>query len=58
MAKKRNLLDRLDEVRTNSVTPEEFEKAWGMSVEEYREQIRAEKRELSQNSGNSANRHR
>ena len=41
MAKKRNLLDRLDEVRTNSVTPEEFEKAWGMSVEEYREQIRA-----------------
>lgn len=41
MAKKKNLLDRLDEVRTNSVTPEEFEKAWGMSVEEYREQIRA-----------------
>ncbi len=41
MAKNMNLLDRLDEVRTNSVTPEEFEKAWGMSVEEYREKIRA-----------------
>ena len=34
-----NLLDKIDEVRANSVTPEEFEKAWGMSVEEYRRKI-------------------
>lgn len=36
-----DILERIDEIRANSVTPEEFEKAWGMSVEEYRQKIRA-----------------
>lgn len=36
-----NILDRIDEIRANSVTPEEFEKAWGMNVDEYRQKIRA-----------------
>lgn len=41
MSKIMNLLERMDEVRANSVTPEDFEKAWGMSVEEYRQRINA-----------------
>jgi len=29
------LMDRIDEVRANSVTPEKFEKTWGCSLEEH-----------------------
>lgn len=35
MAKIKDLLDRIDEVRANSVTPEMFKEAWGYSLEEH-----------------------
>ena len=30
-----NLLDKIDELRAMSVTPEHFKKMWGYSIEEY-----------------------
>ena len=39
MAKKVDLLDRIDELHANSVTPEEFEKEWGISIEEHLRQM-------------------
>ena len=30
-----NLLDKIDELRAMSVTPEQFKKMWGYSIEEY-----------------------
>lgn len=33
--KKLKLLDKIDEVRANSVTPEEFKQIWGLSLEEH-----------------------
>ncbi len=34
MAKKMSLLERIDEVTANSITPEEYEKIWGVSLDE------------------------
>ena len=34
MAKKMKLLERIDEVTASSITPEEYEKIWGVSLEE------------------------
>lgn len=39
MAKEVDLLDRIDELHANSVTPEEFEKVWGISIEEHLRQM-------------------
>jgi len=30
-----NLLEKIDELRAMSVTPEQFEKMWGYSIKEY-----------------------
>lgn len=30
-----NLLEKIDELRAKSVTPEQFEKTWGYSIDEY-----------------------
>jgi hypothetical protein len=30
-----NLLEKIDELRANSVTPEKFQKMWGYSLDEY-----------------------
>jgi hypothetical protein len=35
------LLDKIDEVRANSVTPEKFEKMWGYSIDEYLDKMMA-----------------
>lgn len=37
-----DLLDRIDEVRANSVTPEKFEKMWGYSIDEYLDKMMAQ----------------
>lgn len=34
-----NLLEKIDELRAMSVTPEEFEKMWGYTIEEYVEKM-------------------
>ena len=34
-----NLLEKIDEVRAMSVTPEQFEKMWGYTIEEYVEKM-------------------
>ena len=46
MAKQRDLLDRIDEVRANSVTPEKFKKTWGYSLEDHVEDMMDFIREL------------
>jgi hypothetical protein len=40
------LLDRIDEVRANSVTPEKFEKMWGYSIDEYLDKMMAKAAEI------------
>ncbi len=35
MAEKLNLLDKIDEVRANKVTPEKFEERWGYTLEDH-----------------------
>lgn len=35
MSAKKDLLERIDEVRANSVTPEQFEKRWGYSLDDH-----------------------
>jgi hypothetical protein len=35
------LLEKIDELRAQSVTPEMFEKTWGYSVEEYLDKMMA-----------------
>lgn len=35
MAKKKDLLERIDEARANRVSPEKFEKTWGYSLDEH-----------------------
>lgn len=35
-----NLLEKIDELRANSVTPEQFKRVWGMSIDEYLEKMR------------------
>lgn len=30
-----NLLEKIDELRAQSVTPEKFEKVWGVSIEDH-----------------------
>lgn len=30
-----NLIEKIDELRANSVTPEQFEKIWGYSLDDY-----------------------
>lgn len=39
MAKKLNLLDKIDEVRANNVTPEKFEEKWGYTLEDHAERM-------------------
>lgn len=34
-----NLLEKIDELRAMSVTPEQFEKMWGYTIEEYVEKM-------------------
>lgn len=36
-----NLLEKIDELRAQSVTNEQFEKTWGYSVEEYLDRMMA-----------------
>ena len=36
-----NLLEKIDELRAQSVTSEQFEKTWGYSIEEYLERMMA-----------------
>ncbi len=40
------LLDRIDEVRANSVTPEKFEKTWGYSIDAYLDKMMAKAAEI------------
>lgn len=40
------LLDKIDEVRANSVTPEKFEKMWGYSIDEYLDKMMAKAAEI------------
>ncbi len=35
MANTLNLLDKIDEVRANKVTPEKFEEKWGYTLEDH-----------------------
>lgn len=37
--RKMNLLEKIDELRANSVTPERFERVWGISIEEHLDQV-------------------
>lgn len=39
MAKVKSLLDRMDEVRVNSVTDKDYKEFWGESVEEHVDQL-------------------
>lgn len=32
---KQSLLERIDEIRANSVTDEEFKKVWGVSIDDH-----------------------
>ena len=34
-----NLLEKIDDLRAKSVTPERFEKVWGVTVEEHMRQL-------------------
>ena len=36
-----NLLEKIDELRAQSVTPEQFKAVWGMSIEEYLDKMMA-----------------
>ena len=36
-----NLLEKIDELRAQSVTPEKFEKMWGYSIGEYVDKMEA-----------------
>ena len=36
-----NLLEKIDELRAQSVTPEQFKTVWGMSIEEYLDKMMA-----------------
>ncbi len=35
MARKLDLLEKIDETRANSVTPEKFEQIWGYSLDDH-----------------------
>lgn len=39
MEKKKDLIERIIEVTANSVTPEEFKKTWGYSIDEHVEDM-------------------
>lgn len=39
MAKEKSLLDRIDEVRVNSVTDKDYKAFWGESVKEHVDQL-------------------
>ncbi|MCR5040428.1 MAG: hypothetical protein K6A94_13975 [Bacteroidales bacterium] len=36
-----NLLDKIDEMRAKSVTPEQFKEVWGVSIEEHLQELMA-----------------
>lgn len=36
-----DLLEKIDELRANSVTPERFQKVWGISIEEHLDEMMA-----------------
>lgn len=36
-----NLLEKIDELRANSVTPNRFEKVWGVSIEQHLDEMMA-----------------
>ena len=41
-----NLIDRIDEIRANSVTDEEFKKVWGTSIDEHVDKMMAHVAEI------------
>ena len=36
-----NLLEKIDELRAQSITPEKFEKVWGVSIEDHLDRLMA-----------------
>ena len=50
MPKKMDLLERIDEVTANSVTPEQFKETWGYGVDEYVANMMEHLRELKERS--------
>ncbi len=36
-----NLLEKIDELRANNVTPERFERVWGISIEDHLDELMA-----------------
>ena len=41
-----SLIDRIDEIRANSVTDEEFKKVWGTSIDEHVDKMMAHVTEI------------
>lgn len=41
-----SLIDRIDEIRANSVTDEEFKKVWGTSIDEHVDKMMAHVAEM------------
>lgn len=39
MAKEGNLIDRLDTIRVNSVSEEEFKRVWGKSLDDHAKRV-------------------
>lgn len=39
--KEMNLLEKIDELRANKVTPEKFESVWGTSIEDHLDRLMA-----------------
>ncbi len=39
MAKNKDLMEKIDEVRANNVTPEKFEEKWGYTLEDHAERM-------------------
>ena len=44
-----SLIDRIDEIRANSVTDEEFKKVWGTSIDEHVDKMMAHVAEIDWN---------
>ena len=49
-----NLLEKIDDLRAKSVTPERFEKVWGVTIEEHMKQLMAIVDEIDKASENEA----
>lgn len=48
-----NLSEKIDELRALSVTPEQFKKMWGYSIDEYLEKMMKFAEELDANDANA-----